>query len=213
MILTSAGRLPSKTIVHVFMSSSAEVKNIVSSVLKLCEEKSFQSAAFPALGTGECVCRSVAVFSSGQQGSLRHRHPPVAVPIRKGRDQPGRRGGRHGGSCCRLCQAAAEIHQAGENRDLPAGDVGPLSQQHDEDAGRGSEEQKHQGRHQRYERFTPGLQTPNITFPLLLWPQMFQVPSAHFLDSGRRDLHCGPWFFRRRSLSRLCLSCAAKTRR
>lgn len=53
MILTSAGRLPSKAIVHVVIASPAAIKSTVSSVLKLCEEKSFQAAAFPALGTGE----------------------------------------------------------------------------------------------------------------------------------------------------------------
>lgn len=55
MILTSAGRLPSRAIVHVVAGSAADIKSTVVSVLKLCEEKTFGSAALPALGTGECV--------------------------------------------------------------------------------------------------------------------------------------------------------------
>lgn len=53
MILTSAGQLPCRAIVHVVgQSNPADIKNTVYSVLKLCEEQKFQSVAFPALGTG-----------------------------------------------------------------------------------------------------------------------------------------------------------------
>uniref|UniRef100_A0A3P9DSE4 Poly [ADP-ribose] polymerase n=1 Tax=Maylandia zebra TaxID=106582 RepID=A0A3P9DSE4_9CICH len=53
MILTSAGQLPSRNIVHVVgQNDPASIKNTVYSVLKVCEENKFSSVAFPALGTG-----------------------------------------------------------------------------------------------------------------------------------------------------------------
>lgn len=55
MILTSAGKLPSKHIVHVVaIRDPVKIKDIVISVLKLCEENKFSSVTFPALGTGAC---------------------------------------------------------------------------------------------------------------------------------------------------------------
>lgn len=56
MIMTSAGQLPSKNIIHVVVGNNdpARIKDIVYSVLKLCEENKFNSVAFPALGTGPC---------------------------------------------------------------------------------------------------------------------------------------------------------------
>lgn len=54
MILTSAGQLPSKAIVHVVgQRNPVEIRSIVLGVLKLCEGKNFQSVSFPALGTGK----------------------------------------------------------------------------------------------------------------------------------------------------------------
>ncbi|XP_075881704.1 protein mono-ADP-ribosyltransferase PARP14-like isoform X2 [Nelusetta ayraudi] len=54
MILTSAGQLPSKNIIHVAGTNDAtKIKEVVYSVLKLCEENKFSSVAFPALGTGQ----------------------------------------------------------------------------------------------------------------------------------------------------------------
>uniref|UniRef100_A0A3P8NU03 Poly [ADP-ribose] polymerase n=1 Tax=Astatotilapia calliptera TaxID=8154 RepID=A0A3P8NU03_ASTCA len=54
MILTSAGQLPSRNIVHVVgQNDPASIKNTVYSVLKVCEENNFSSVAFPALGTGQ----------------------------------------------------------------------------------------------------------------------------------------------------------------
>ncbi|XP_039902752.1 protein mono-ADP-ribosyltransferase PARP14-like isoform X3 [Simochromis diagramma] len=54
MILTSAGQLPSGNIVHVVgQNDPANIKNMVYSVLKFCEENKFSSVAFPALGTGQ----------------------------------------------------------------------------------------------------------------------------------------------------------------
>lgn len=53
MILTSAGQLPSRNIIHVVgQNDPANIKDMVYSVLKVCEEKRFRSVAFPALGTG-----------------------------------------------------------------------------------------------------------------------------------------------------------------
>ncbi|XP_076747409.1 protein mono-ADP-ribosyltransferase PARP14 isoform X3 [Maylandia zebra] len=54
MILTSAGQLPSRNIVHVVgQNDPASIKNTVYSVLKVCEENKFSSVTFPALGTGK----------------------------------------------------------------------------------------------------------------------------------------------------------------
>ncbi|KAM9392684.1 protein mono-ADP-ribosyltransferase PARP14-like isoform 2-T2 [Pholidichthys leucotaenia] len=54
MIITSAGQLPSKCIIHVVgQNNPADIKDLVYAVLKLCEENKFDSVAFPALGTGQ----------------------------------------------------------------------------------------------------------------------------------------------------------------
>ncbi|KAK3549858.1 hypothetical protein QTP86_015477 [Hemibagrus guttatus] len=54
MIMTSGGQLPCRHIIHVVgRNSPAEIKNVVYSVLKFCEEQMFSSVAFPALGTGQ----------------------------------------------------------------------------------------------------------------------------------------------------------------
>ncbi|KAI4819928.1 hypothetical protein KUCAC02_027929, partial [Chaenocephalus aceratus] len=53
-ILTSAGLLPSKHIIHIMVQNNpANIKDLVYSVLKYCEENKFNSVAFPALGTGQ----------------------------------------------------------------------------------------------------------------------------------------------------------------
>ncbi|KAI3372978.1 hypothetical protein L3Q82_023420, partial [Scortum barcoo] len=53
MILTSAGQLPSRNILHIVgLNDPAKIKEMVYSVLKVCEENNFSSVAFPALGTG-----------------------------------------------------------------------------------------------------------------------------------------------------------------
>lgn len=55
MIMTFAGQLPSRHILHIFIHQDpAKIKNMVYSVLKFCEDKKFTSVAFPALGTGLC---------------------------------------------------------------------------------------------------------------------------------------------------------------
>ncbi|XP_038559138.1 protein mono-ADP-ribosyltransferase PARP14-like isoform X2 [Micropterus salmoides] len=54
MILTSAGQLPSKNIIHIVgRNDPAQIKDMVNSVLKVCEENKFKSVSFPALGTGQ----------------------------------------------------------------------------------------------------------------------------------------------------------------
>uniref|UniRef100_A0A3Q3GV61 Poly [ADP-ribose] polymerase n=1 Tax=Labrus bergylta TaxID=56723 RepID=A0A3Q3GV61_9LABR len=53
MIVTSAGQLPSRNIIHIVgQSDPVRIKEMVYSVLKICEENKFKSVAFPALGTG-----------------------------------------------------------------------------------------------------------------------------------------------------------------
>uniref|UniRef100_A0A672JI87 Poly [ADP-ribose] polymerase n=1 Tax=Salarias fasciatus TaxID=181472 RepID=A0A672JI87_SALFA len=53
MILTSAGKLPSRNIVHVIGQNDPQgIRDVVFSVLRFCEEHKFQSVSFPALGTG-----------------------------------------------------------------------------------------------------------------------------------------------------------------
>ncbi|GAA6082690.1 protein mono-ADP-ribosyltransferase PARP14 isoform X2 [Tachysurus ichikawai] len=62
LIMTSGGQLPCKNIVHVVgRNSPTEIKNIVYSVLKFCEEQKFSSVAFPALGTGQGGAQPSAV--------------------------------------------------------------------------------------------------------------------------------------------------------
>ncbi|TRZ00262.1 hypothetical protein DNTS_003714 [Danionella cerebrum] len=52
-IMTSAGRLPCRNIIHIIgRNNAADIKNIVLTVLKMCESQQFGSVAFPALGTG-----------------------------------------------------------------------------------------------------------------------------------------------------------------
>lgn len=53
MIMTSGGQLPCSKIIHIIgRNNPADIKNVVYSVLKLCEGQKFSSVAFPALGTG-----------------------------------------------------------------------------------------------------------------------------------------------------------------
>ncbi|XP_043106136.1 protein mono-ADP-ribosyltransferase PARP14-like isoform X1 [Puntigrus tetrazona] len=53
-IVTSAGRLPCGNIIHIIgRNKPSEIKDVVLSVLKLCEARQITSIAFPALGTGQ----------------------------------------------------------------------------------------------------------------------------------------------------------------
>ncbi|XP_059401193.1 protein mono-ADP-ribosyltransferase PARP14-like isoform X5 [Carassius carassius] len=53
-IVTSAGRLPCGNIIHVTgHKSPSDIKDVVLSVLMLCESRHITSVAFPALGTGQ----------------------------------------------------------------------------------------------------------------------------------------------------------------
>ncbi|CDQ59137.1 unnamed protein product [Oncorhynchus mykiss] len=54
MIVTSAGSLPCKHIMHIVGQNDPEIiKETVYDVLKKCEERKFTSVSFPALGTGQ----------------------------------------------------------------------------------------------------------------------------------------------------------------
>lgn len=55
--------------------------------------------------------------------------------------------------------------------------------------------------------------TPNLTFLSCSGQNCYQMLSLHFLELARINLPRRPWFFRRKSLSLQCLSCAVKTRR
>ncbi|XP_033829096.1 protein mono-ADP-ribosyltransferase PARP14-like [Periophthalmus magnuspinnatus] len=53
LIITSGGQLPCRNIIHVAGTNKPSmIKDLVYSVLKLCEDNNFSSVAFPALGTG-----------------------------------------------------------------------------------------------------------------------------------------------------------------
>lgn len=53
MIMTSAGLLPCKHIIHILgHNDPSKIKDIVYEVLKTCEKHKLTSVAFPALGTG-----------------------------------------------------------------------------------------------------------------------------------------------------------------
>ncbi|XP_029295286.1 protein mono-ADP-ribosyltransferase PARP14-like isoform X2 [Cottoperca gobio] len=53
-IMTSAGQLPSTNIIHIVgQNDPANIKDMVYSVLKFCEDNKLASVAFPALGTGK----------------------------------------------------------------------------------------------------------------------------------------------------------------
>ncbi|XP_059394821.1 protein mono-ADP-ribosyltransferase PARP14-like isoform X1 [Carassius carassius] len=61
-IVTSAGRLPCGNIIHVNgRNSPSEIKDVVLSVLKLCESRHITSVAFPALGTGQAGAKPADV--------------------------------------------------------------------------------------------------------------------------------------------------------
>ncbi|XP_029985691.1 protein mono-ADP-ribosyltransferase PARP14-like isoform X1 [Sphaeramia orbicularis] len=54
LILTSAGHLPSRNIVHIVgQNDPSRIKELVYAVLKVCEENRFRTVCFPALGTGQ----------------------------------------------------------------------------------------------------------------------------------------------------------------
>lgn len=54
MILTSAGLLPSRNIIHIVgQNDPANIKDMVYAVLKFCEDNKLSSVSFPALGTGQ----------------------------------------------------------------------------------------------------------------------------------------------------------------
>ncbi len=53
MLKTSAGRLPSRNVLHVVTPhSGAQLKSVVLKALQLADSDGLRSIAFPALGTG-----------------------------------------------------------------------------------------------------------------------------------------------------------------
>ncbi|XP_056103818.1 protein mono-ADP-ribosyltransferase PARP14 isoform X2 [Rhinichthys klamathensis goyatoka] len=61
-IVTSAGLLPCGNIIHIIgRSGPSDIKDVVFSVLKLCESRQITSVAFPALGTGQGGAKSADV--------------------------------------------------------------------------------------------------------------------------------------------------------
>ncbi|XP_072288656.1 protein mono-ADP-ribosyltransferase PARP14-like [Eucyclogobius newberryi] len=53
LIITSGGQLPCRNIIHITgVNKPSVIKDMVYSVLKVCEDNSLSSVAFPALGTG-----------------------------------------------------------------------------------------------------------------------------------------------------------------
>ncbi|XP_028840585.1 protein mono-ADP-ribosyltransferase PARP14-like [Denticeps clupeoides] len=65
MILTSAGMLQCKKIIHIVGSSQPKaIEDIVYSVLKICEENKFTSVSFPAVGTGQGGGKAFEVASA-----------------------------------------------------------------------------------------------------------------------------------------------------
>ncbi|XP_073672142.1 protein mono-ADP-ribosyltransferase PARP14-like [Paramisgurnus dabryanus] len=53
-IVTSAGKLPCGKIIHIIgRNTPSEIRDVVLSVLKICEANQLSSVAFPALGTGQ----------------------------------------------------------------------------------------------------------------------------------------------------------------
>ncbi|KAM9360379.1 protein mono-ADP-ribosyltransferase PARP14-like [Symphorus nematophorus] len=79
LILTSAGLLPSRNIIHIVgQSDPAKIKDIVFSVLKVCEENKFNSVSFPALGTGQGGASPSAVADAMVEAVVefvRKKHP------------------------------------------------------------------------------------------------------------------------------------------
>ncbi|KAM7415528.1 hypothetical protein PAMA_017845 [Pampus argenteus] len=65
MIMTSAGLLPSNNIIHIVgQNNPANIKDVVYSVLKFCEDNKFGSICLPALGTGQGGVKPSAVADS-----------------------------------------------------------------------------------------------------------------------------------------------------
>nr|XP_046242508.1 protein mono-ADP-ribosyltransferase PARP14-like isoform X2 [Scatophagus argus] len=86
MILTSAGSLPSKNIIHVVgQSDPAKIKNMVYAVLKVCEENKFSSVSFPALGTGQGGASPSAVADAMVEAVVefvRKKHPSCVRTVK-----------------------------------------------------------------------------------------------------------------------------------
>lgn len=140
MIMTSAGQLPSKNIIHVVgTKDAAKIKEAVYSVLKLCEENKFSSVAFPALGTG--WCRHPQTCREEPDVPVRNINMSCCRPLvlRSGWSQSLCSGGRHGGRRCGLCQEkTTKVCLQHKDPDFPDSHDDRVSQQHEEKGGRAS---------------------------------------------------------------------------
>ncbi|TDH12644.1 hypothetical protein EPR50_G00049200 [Perca flavescens] len=85
-ILTSAGQLPSTHIIHVVgQNDPANIKDVVYTVLKFCEENKLRSVSFPALGTGQGGVNPSAVADAMVDGVVdfvRKKHPRFVCSIK-----------------------------------------------------------------------------------------------------------------------------------
>ncbi|TDH12665.1 hypothetical protein EPR50_G00049240, partial [Perca flavescens] len=85
-ILTSAGQLPSTHIIHVVgKNDPANIKDVVYTVLKFCEENKLSSVSFPALGTGQGGANPSAVADAMVDGVVdfvRKKHPRFVCSVK-----------------------------------------------------------------------------------------------------------------------------------
>lgn len=85
-IVTSAGLLPSRHIIHVVgQNDPAKIKEVVYSVLKFCEENKFKSISFPALGTGQGGANPSAVADAMVDAVVdfvRKKHPKFVHSVK-----------------------------------------------------------------------------------------------------------------------------------
>ncbi|TMS03766.1 Poly [ADP-ribose] polymerase 14 [Larimichthys crocea] len=86
MILTSAGMLPSRQILHIVgLNDPTRIKDMVYSVLKFCEENKLKSVAFPALGTGQGGASPSAVADAMVEAVVefvRKKHPKFVGSVK-----------------------------------------------------------------------------------------------------------------------------------
>ncbi|XP_035513982.1 protein mono-ADP-ribosyltransferase PARP14-like, partial [Morone saxatilis] len=86
MIMTSAGMLPSRQIIHVVgQRDPPKIQDLVYAVLQFCEEHKFNSVAFPALGTGQGGASPSAVADAMVEAVVefvRKKHPKFVCSVK-----------------------------------------------------------------------------------------------------------------------------------
>ncbi|XP_040897571.1 protein mono-ADP-ribosyltransferase PARP14-like isoform X2 [Toxotes jaculatrix] len=86
MIVTSAGLLPCKHIIHIVgQKDPANIKEMVYSVLRVCEENRLSSVSFPALGTGQGGAHPSAVADAMVEAVVefvRKKHPAFVRSVK-----------------------------------------------------------------------------------------------------------------------------------